>query len=283
MQSHDIICLHTMVGTLWGTDSFFRRSSSASHFGVGHDGQCIQWVDTDLRAPANADGNHHLVSIETADIGTGFPRWNTNDASQVPAWTPEQINSLAHLVSWISRVHSIPLEMIPDSCPGRRGVGYHRLGVPGYMAAGGERWSSAYGKVCPGNRRIAQIPRIIALARQIAGAPPPKPVRRREAMLDNHVIEPGSGWIRLNCPVGYATIAQAWVVPSVNGPDAGWVHAWFQNGNARTGTADDRRDIEFKDGLSSTPSIPIPNMTTTMNIQYHFPQGGTITLEALAK
>src|SRR5439155_775966 len=62
---------------------------------------------------------------------------------------------------------------MPDSKPASRGIGTHRLGiqhslgidrVPGWLVTGGERWSSAIGKECPGDARVAQLPSIIAAA-----------------------------------------------------------------------------------------------------------------------
>lgn len=53
------------------------------------------------------------------------------------------------------------------------GVGYHRLGVP-LIAGGqdgwpdGEVWTTSPGKPCPGDRRIAQVPGIVARAGIIA-------------------------------------------------------------------------------------------------------------------
>ena len=166
MRAYDITCFHTMVGSLAGTDNYFRTSAAGtnSHFGVGFDGTIYQWVDTAYRSGANYDGNYHIVSVETADIGPGFPAWNTNDGSQVPAWTDEQIDACARIAAWAHDVHGIPLALIPDSKVGRRGVAYHRLGVPGYMVAGGEQWSTKFRKACPGDRRIAQIPQVIARA-----------------------------------------------------------------------------------------------------------------------
>lgn len=176
MARHDIICLHTMVGSLGGTDAYFKRNGyggTESHFGIGHDGTNYQWQDTDFRADANLDGNHRIISIETADRGAGFPDWDTNDGSQVPAWTDEQVEEIAATVAWCCTVHDIPCELISDSRPERRGIGYHRQGCrgnyPDGLVPGGERWSSAAGKVCPGNARIAQIPKIVARARQIMG------------------------------------------------------------------------------------------------------------------
>jgi hypothetical protein len=105
--------------------------------------------------------------VECADVGAPFPVWNTNDGAAVPAFSAPQIETLAQLIAAMCKAHNIPCVLIPDSKVGRRGIGYHRLGVPGYMLPGTEQWSTAQGKVCPGNRRIAQIPQVIARAQQI--------------------------------------------------------------------------------------------------------------------
>jgi hypothetical protein len=169
MSAHDVVVIHTMVGSLEGTDGYFRRLTNGvnSHFGTGGDGTIRQWVDTAVRSGANGDGNYRCISIENADMGPQFPAWNTNDGAAVPPFTPQQIEANARICAWAHQAHGIPLELIPDSKPGRRGIGFHRLGVPGYAVPGGELWSSARGKVCPANRRIAQIPQIIARAKQI--------------------------------------------------------------------------------------------------------------------
>lgn len=168
ISSYDILAWHTMVGSLAGTDSYFRGSAAGtnSHFGVGHDGTIYQWVDTAYRSGANLNGNYHIISVETADTGTGFPAWT---GSNVPAWNAAQIEANAQIAAWVNKTHGIPFDLIPDAKPGRRGNGWHRQGVPGYMVAGAEKWSNATGKVCPGDRRIAQIPQVIARAKQIAG------------------------------------------------------------------------------------------------------------------
>jgi hypothetical protein len=170
MTQVDILSVHTMVGSLAGTDSMWRRtgySGNHSHFGIGGNGECTQWQDTAYRAAANYNGNWHIISVECADVGAPFPAWNTNDGAAVPAFSAPQIETLAQLIAAMCKAHNIPCALIPDSKVGRRGIGYHRLGVPGYMAPGTEQWSTAQGKVCPGNRRIAQIPQVIARAQQI--------------------------------------------------------------------------------------------------------------------
>jgi hypothetical protein len=174
----DIFCLHTMVGSLTGTDGYFRVGNGAgyggteSHFGVGHDGTIYQWQDTAYQADANWRGGWHIISSENADTGTGFPKWGGSD---VPAFTPAQIEANAKIALWLHKQHGIPLDIIPDAKPGRRGIGWHRQGVPGYAVAGAEMWSKATGKVCPGDRRVAQVPLISARAKQLLNPPKPAP------------------------------------------------------------------------------------------------------------
>lgn len=170
MKTKDIVCVHTMVGSLEGTDGMFRKGGSNSHFGTDGYGTIRQWVDTDRMAYANLDGNWHIISIENADVGAPFPKWNTNDGAAVPDFTDAQVEAIAQIIAWACRTHNIPCQLVPDAKPGRRGIAYHRQGVPGYMVAGAEKWSSARGKVCPGDRRInTLIKRIIPRAQEILG------------------------------------------------------------------------------------------------------------------
>lgn len=166
LSNPEVVCLHTMAGTLNGTDTLFRLngySGTESHFGVGADGTVYQWQDLAYQADANLDGNHRIISIETEDNGPGFPAWTGSD---VPAWTEQQLTALSLLVSWLCAEFTIPVELIPDSRPERRGVGFHRQGVDPWRAVGGELWSSSRSKVCPGDRRITQIPEIIKRAKK---------------------------------------------------------------------------------------------------------------------
>jgi hypothetical protein len=193
MTKHDIICLHTMVGNLSSTDAMFKRegwTGTESHFGVGgkwgpdiakgNDGKVFQWVDTTHKADANLDGWRRVISIETADNAPGLVK-NIQD------WTPKQLDSITNLVTWLCRIYDIPPVLIPDTKPGRRGIGYHRqgcrhsqgLGVPGFLVAGGEKWSKSTGKECPGPRRIAQLKAIVIprVKKNLAPKPAkPKPV-----------------------------------------------------------------------------------------------------------
>lgn len=199
MTSHDVFCFHTMVGSLSGTRAMFLRNGfggTESHFGTGADGELEQWQDIAYTADANLDGNSYVLSVENADYGPGFPKWNTNDGGAVPAFTDAQIATLIRLGvaaalpggrpgsmhadcprDWKCYGDGIPARLIPDTKRGRRGFGYHAQGVPGNeLVAGGVAWSSARGKVCPGRRRIEQIRNVIvpAIAAELAELAAPK-------------------------------------------------------------------------------------------------------------
>lgn len=163
MARHDIICLHTMVGFLGSTDAMFRDKGYVgveSHFGIGGrwgsdanadlDGVIYQWVDTEYRADANLEGNHRLISIETAD---NAPRLT----SDIAPWSTAQVDSIVRLVAALCRRYDIPAELVPDSKSTRRGIAYHRQGIEPWRGGVGEVWSASRGKECPGDARIAQI------------------------------------------------------------------------------------------------------------------------------
>lgn len=178
MAKYDIVCLHTIVGT---------APAHAAHFSTRGDGHIYQSRDTAFRSAANLDGNYRVIAIENADRDGAFSPWNTNDGHAVPAFTAQQIEAIARICSWAYFTHGIPLVACPDSRPGSKGIAYHRQGISGNWAGyyydgvvpGGEVWTASSGKVCPGDRRIAQVPQIIARAREIAGL---SVVQRKEDM-----------------------------------------------------------------------------------------------------
>ena len=202
MTAHDIICLHTMVGTLAGTDAMFEADGfggTESHWGTGGAGEQVkQWQDMAYSADANLEGWRRVLSIENADKDPGFPAWSGSD---VPGFTAKQLDQLVDLVAWLCsrEAHSacpsdwkchregIPAALIPDSKPGRRGIGYHRQGIDGSLpdmrVSGGEAWSTSRGKICPGDRRVKQI-REDLVPRVAARLNPPKPTRVERARAD---------------------------------------------------------------------------------------------------
>lgn len=171
MRTHNIVCLHTMAGTFAGTNIFFHQNGfggTESHFGISGSGVARQWQDLDFTADANNEGNDEVISIETADMGEDFPAWGGSD---VPPWTEAQIDKIIDIVGWCCDHYGIPRTLIPDTKPGRRGIGYHRQGIPGNfpqpytgLVEGGQLWTvlpKGFGKPCPGTNRIRQIETII--------------------------------------------------------------------------------------------------------------------------
>jgi hypothetical protein len=188
MKSHDIVCVHTMVGYLTSTDAMFRKggyTGTESHYGVGGiwgpdkaaglDGVAYCWQDDTRAADANLDGWHRVISIETADNAPG-------KVEDIAGWTPAQCETTARIIAYHCERENIPAVLISDTKPGQRGIAYHRQGClhsdglgshPGWLVTGGERWSSSKGKGCPGPRRIEQLKTIIIPRVRVLLAPAP--------------------------------------------------------------------------------------------------------------
>lgn len=180
MSRHDIVCLHTMAGSFAGVDALFHADGfggTESHFGVAGSGFAKQWQDLEHRADANYEGNHRVISIETADRGENFPVWEGGD---VPAWTDAQIDKIVDITAWCCKKYDIPPRLVKSSESNERGIAYHRQGIDGNYTDGflgrqgrGERWSTGDGKLCPATRRIKQtVNVIIPLVRAEIEGPP---------------------------------------------------------------------------------------------------------------
>lgn len=170
MSRYDVVCVHTIVG---------RAPAHAAHFSTTGSGRILQSRDTLYRSAANLNGNHRVIAIENEDHGPEFKSWNIKDGHAVPALTDAQVDACARILAWAHKTHGVPLQLCPDSRPGSRGLAYHRQGIDGNFgtyrfpgrAPGGEVWSSSFGKVCPGDRRIEQLPEILARAKAIVNPP----------------------------------------------------------------------------------------------------------------
>jgi hypothetical protein len=160
------VCLHVAVSESASLYGFFSGAKVCSHFYVRKDGTIEQYVSTAYQAPANYQGNSSLISVET--------QGGVHNANSEP-WTAAQVEALARISAWASKTHGIPLIEMPNSRPESVGIGYHKLGVDPYRVDGGERWSTSYGKICPGAGKIAQVDRIILRARQILAGDPGLP------------------------------------------------------------------------------------------------------------
>lgn len=166
------INLHTAVSNSTSLRNLFNIDGQPwSHFYVNRVGTVYQYRDTAYHARCDLDGNPDTISIETWDgYPSGYPGyWTTG--SDVPPWTPAQVAAIEKLVHWILATHpSIPARLAKSNLKGpeSHGLSWHRIGVVGYAKytreQGGLVYSTSRGKVCPGDRRIAQIPGILAAA-----------------------------------------------------------------------------------------------------------------------
>lgn len=168
------IILHTIVGTVPGA-----IGAKNYHIYVRRDGSAVQIQDLLLRGAASVDANPYSIAIAAEDMGSGFPAWSGSD---VPAYTPAQVDTIVRIVAWTCRRLDIPAAAVRNSCPPARGGAWHRLGIDGNFPTwpsiyrgreGCQHWSTSRGKACPGDRRIEQInnvilPRVRAL---LAGVP----------------------------------------------------------------------------------------------------------------
>lgn len=162
MQRWDIFCIHTIVGN---------APAEAAHFSTYPDGDIEQSRDTIYQSAANLNGNHRVIASENADYGPAFNGMPRTKAG-VPPLTQAQVEANAEIYKWLHATHGIPLQLNPNSLPTSRGIGYHRQGIDGNFGGfkfpgrvkGGELWTEHFGKVCPDDLRIAQVPQILALA-----------------------------------------------------------------------------------------------------------------------
>lgn len=175
-----IVILHVTATNATSQYSYFLTSKKAcSHFHVALDGFVEQYIDTSKLSAADYEGSDNAISIETAGTGEG-------------SWTPQQMISIAKLLYWIHKTHGIPLTMKTTSSQAP-GIGWHRLGITGNfpplpsLLAGrnqrgyaGEAWSLSGGKVCPGSKRILQIPALLESARSGGTTTPEEPDMDKE-------------------------------------------------------------------------------------------------------
>lgn len=234
MRAHSILCFHTMAGSFAGTDSMFHANGfkgTESHVGVRADGFGKGWQEPSHTADANLDGNGEVISVETEDYGGAFGKWNTSDPSQIPAWTDAQIARNIDLgvqaclpgtdprsihrdcpKSWTCYQQGIPAVLIPDTRPGRRGIGYHRQGIDPWRVADGVHWSTSRGKPCPGERRIAQLKAVVIPGIQAGLKHPtqeedmPTADEIAKAVWDHQVARPGNTPISAGSHLGSANV-----------------------------------------------------------------------------
>jgi hypothetical protein len=180
MAAYNRMNLHVTAGVGSPFRTFDAAGAASSHFYVSRAGDVEQFVDTELRAEADLEGNDATISVETEG---GWPA----AVAETEAWTEAQLDALAALFVWAVRTHGIAAQIATSSALGApsRGLSWHRLGVDGAFPelpsplagrrqrGGGMRYSRATGKLCPGAGKIQQVPAVFARAQTLlAGAAP---------------------------------------------------------------------------------------------------------------
>lgn len=149
----DCVILHIAVTEASSLYGWFTNpnASASSHFYVRRDGTIEQYLGAEYISWANGAGNSRAITVETQGMGHG-------------SWTSQQVAALARICAFAKSRFGVTMALMPNSKPSSKGVGYHRLGCDPWRVAGGESWSKAYGKICPGGDRIEQVPGIVSVA-----------------------------------------------------------------------------------------------------------------------
>lgn len=216
---------HTAVSDATSLFSYFNvYGNPCSHFYVAEDGTVEQYMDTAIRSEADYQGNDSTISIESWD---GYGRVWTSGA--VPGWNAAQLASLKRLTLWILRTHrSIPPKLAKDSIPAWSsfGLSWHRLGIDPWRVPSGLHWSTAYGKTCPGDAKIAQVPQILQYVKTdhtLSEEPPDMVIIRRASDGASFIVIGGKGSRLINTADMNQYMAAG--AQTVNLTDAGYAQA----------------------------------------------------------
>ena len=154
------VILHIAVSESATLQDWFNnpRAGASSHFYVRRDGTIEQYIPINLISWAGVQSDARAISVETQGVGHG-------------AWTDAQIVAMQQIIRYCQSIYpGIPSRVMRSSKKSETGIGWHKLGVPATYAqklrrvsqTGGELWSGAVGKICPGPDRIKQIPGLVA-------------------------------------------------------------------------------------------------------------------------
>jgi hypothetical protein len=251
--------VHIASGFYQGTIDWQHNPAAdvSSHFVVARDGRVAQCVDTADRAWTQRAGNSDWLSVECE----GFALDDGLHASH-PGWerlTDAQIQAIARLLVRGHQQYGYPLQLAGS--PDGRGLGYHSMG-----AEHGYNWGHLH---CPGEPIKAQLPAILARAKQIAQ---PKPAGRVEDTMWQGVLLPGAGAVTLVCTpwdksvisFGADCVDEVWlrvaehVVPGPGRP-AGWTIKYV-----KVGSADAQRvDLDARVGVDRRSIVRVSDSSGT--------------------
>jgi len=153
------LIVHIAEGYYDGTIAWERNPAadvSSQFIGGREDGQRAQMVEVSDRAWTQRSGNDGWLSIEEEGFTLGH-------RLHKPGWeklTAAQIEFTAQLFARIHQRYGVPLQLAKS--PADRGLGYHSMG-----AEHGYDWGH---RDCPGEPIKAQLPIILARAKEIVAA-----------------------------------------------------------------------------------------------------------------
>lgn len=228
---HRRVNLHVAVSEAESLFGMFSRSNSAcSHFYVAKDGTVEQYIDTKYRSAADLHGSDSTISVET--------QGGVRDPEGEP-WTAAQVTALVALWKWARDAHDIKNQVAKNTQTNDNsaGLSWHRLGVEGNFAGrkgilaisykpGGIKYSSARGKICPGDAKILQIPGIWEAANgTVKPATPAKPAPKPDASKPVAKPKPKpkvADQSPTNTPNGSTTFPENYADLTVNGNFKSW-------------------------------------------------------------
>lgn len=172
---------HVAVSNAESIHGIFNRTGAASsHLYLSLTGHWEQYVDLNMRAEADLEGNDATWSVETA---------GALGATAGQPWNDVQVAELAEFWAWARANGGFANKLATSSRIGSesQGLSWHRLGIDGTFPAlpdvragrlqrgGGMHYSGKRGKVCPEDARILQIQHIHDLSQGGAVTPPVQP------------------------------------------------------------------------------------------------------------
>lgn len=266
------LLLHTMVGWLQGTWDMFARADVGveSTFGTGHtldaqrtglpgrDGEIWQMVECDIIANANLEGDRGVPDCVS---------WESSDGGQDVPLSPKQAYTTWQSMAAVAWRYQVPAVELLDSCEGRSGVGWHRLGVTGWPTTGlyrgklpnCEAWSLADRKTCPRDNKIMQIhqtgiPTIARIVASVKTPSSPQPVQPDPWEI---TVEPKTIALANTTPQTYAFICPDGLVVGPLPAGAGGVGA-FENLYSGTANAVQLRVVQISRRLAEFGSaLPV--------------------------
>lgn len=152
-------------------------------------GRFYQFIDLDLQCWSTYQANSTMPAWES--------QGGVTNADGEP-WTENQVEAAAIIYAYLMETEGAPNQLMNNSLPSERGLGYHKLGIDPWRVSGGEIWSGARGKICPGQAKINGLPDILSRANELfhgSPSPAPKP--------PVHPVRPNPGRFAWNLPHGH--------------------------------------------------------------------------------